>query len=81
MATTYYFDFRTGDVLSQDEEGAELPDLEAAHKVALQAIAEAVQDGVLQDLPDRSFLVEVRDELGPVLEISAVLNSKILRKQ
>jgi uncharacterized protein DUF6894 len=45
MATTYYFDFRTGDVLSQDEEGAELPDLEAAHKVALQAIAEAVQDG------------------------------------
>jgi hypothetical protein len=78
---TYYFDFRTGDVLSQDEEGAELPDLEAAYRVALQAIAEAIQDGGLQDLPDRSFLVEVRDELGQVLEISAVLNSKILRKQ
>jgi len=78
---TYYFDFRTGDVLSQDEEGASLPDIEAAHRVALQAIADAIQGVVLQDLPSRRFQVEVRDDLGRVLEISAVLNSKILRKQ
>jgi hypothetical protein len=78
---TYYFDFRTGDVLSQDEEGADLPDVEAAHRVALQAIADAIQDVALQDLLNGHFQVEVRDELGPVLEISAVLNSKILRKQ
>jgi hypothetical protein len=78
---TYYFDFRAGDVLSQDEEGAELPDIEAAHRVALQAISDAIQGVALQDLPHRPFLVEVRDDLGPVLEVSAVLNSKILRKQ
>ena len=41
---TYYFDFRTDDVLSQDEEGADLPNVEAAHRVALQAIADAIQD-------------------------------------
>ena len=78
---TYYFDFRTGDVLSQDEEGASLPDIEAAHRAAVQAIADAIQGAVLQDLPSRPFLVEVRDDLGRVLEISAVLNSKILRKR
>jgi hypothetical protein len=58
--TRYYFDFRSGDVLSVDEEGRELPDADAAHTEAA---------------------VDVRDELSPVLEVSAVLVSKFLRKQ
>jgi hypothetical protein len=81
VMTRYYFDFRSGDILSVDEEGRELPDADAAHSEALAALGDAIEDVVMQGQSDQQIGVDVRDELGPVLEISAVLLSKFLRKQ
>jgi hypothetical protein len=78
--TRYFFDFLTGDVLSLDDHGTELPNIQAAHSEALSALADAIQDVVLQGLADQRFAVNVRDERGQVLEITAALNSKVLRR-
>ena len=77
----YYFDFRVDEILSPDEDGVELPDAGSAHKEALGALAEAIRDAVLEGQSEQRLVVSVRDELGPVLQISAVVGSTILRKQ
>jgi hypothetical protein len=77
----YFFDFRSDDVYSLDEEGEELLDAGAAHKEALGALADAIQDIVLEGATNQHFAVEVRDDLGQVLEVTAVLGSRFLRKQ
>jgi hypothetical protein len=77
----YFFDFRLGDIVSIDEEGHELSDAEAAHNEAIGALADAIQDVVAMGEADQDVAVEVRDELGPVLQVTALLGSKILRKQ
>jgi hypothetical protein len=55
--TKYFFDFQTGDILSLDDQGAELPGVEAAHSEAVNALADAIQDVVLQGLSDQRFAV------------------------
>jgi hypothetical protein len=77
----YFFDFLVGDIYSLDDEGVELPDTDAAHAEALGALAAAIQDAVAQGQPDQPLTVHVRDDFGPVLEITAVIGSKILRTQ
>ena len=79
--TTYFFDFRVGEAFGADEEGEELPDLSAAHAKALAILAGAVKSLVSEGAVGQNLTVEVRDELGPVLNVSAVLNSMFLRKQ
>lgn len=78
---TYFFDFRAGEVFSLDEEGEELADIGEAHQTAAEVLADAIRTVILEGKAGQHFTVEVRDELGPVLELSAVLGSKILRKQ
>jgi hypothetical protein len=39
----YYFDIRDGDKLVVDEEGMELPDVEAAQEVAARTLADLVR--------------------------------------
>lgn len=58
-----------------DDEGAEHPDLDAAHAEGLNALVDAIQDSVLQGLPGQRLAVEVRDGLGPVLEIIQYLEA------
>jgi hypothetical protein len=77
----YFFDFRSDDVYSLDEEGEELLDVGAAHQEALGALADAIQDIVMEGATDQHFAVEVRDDLGEVLEVTAVLGSRFLRRQ
>ena len=79
--TRYFFDFRSGGIVSTDDEGQELPDVEAAHGEAIEALADALQDLVLEGQVDQRVVIDVRDDLGPVLEVTAVFGSKILRKQ
>ncbi|MBV9456655.1 MAG: hypothetical protein JO141_03940 [Bradyrhizobium sp.] len=79
--TQYFFDFRSSGVVSSDDEGQELPDVEAAHREAVEALADALQDIVLEGGSDQRIIIDVRDDLGPVLQITAVLGSKLLRKQ
>jgi hypothetical protein len=77
----YFFDLRSGDIFSSDEDGIELPDAEAAHDMALGSLVDAARDSVMEGAADQRFLVEVRNGTGPVLEIGAVFHSKIFRKQ
>jgi hypothetical protein len=63
----YFFDFRSDDACSLDEEGEELLDAGAAHKEALGALADAIQDIALEGATNQHFAVEVRDDLGQVL--------------
>lgn len=79
--TRYFFDFRSGDVISLDEEGQNLPDVEAAHGEAVAAISDVISDFVLQGHIGQAMAIEVRDDLGPVLEVTAVFGSKLLRTQ
>jgi hypothetical protein len=77
----YFFDFSSAGMVSRDEEGIELLDTEAAHDVALSALVDAARDAVLEGFADQHFTVEVRDEVGPILEVGANFHSKIFRKQ
>jgi hypothetical protein len=77
----FFFDFRSADNFSPDEEGLELPDAEAAHEIALGALVDAAREAVVEGSTDQSLAVEVRNGTGPVLEVSAVFSSKIFRKQ
>ena len=64
----YYFDLRDGDAVSRDEEGIELPDIEAVQEEAVRALASMAMDraeagsGLARDLA-----IEVRDNNRPVM--------------
>jgi hypothetical protein len=77
----YFFDFRSGNNFSEDKEGVELPDAEAAHDMALSALGDAARDAVLEGSKNLSLTVEVRNGIGPVLEVGGVYHSKIFRRQ
>jgi hypothetical protein len=77
----YFFDLRSAETFSRDEEGMELPDAEAAHDMALGALVDAARDAVIEGSLDQRFTVEVRNGTGPVLEVAAVFSSKLFRKQ
>jgi len=77
----YFFDLASANVSSLDEEGEELPHIDAAYGEALCALAHAIMDATVQGKSDQQLAVTVRDELGPVLQVTAVFGSTILRKQ
>ena len=79
--TRFFFDYRANGKLSRDDEGVELLHTEEAHDEALEALVDAICDTVTAGHADQRFAIEVRDELGPVLELTAIFGSKILRKQ
>lgn len=77
----YYFHFRSGGSSSVDEEGQDLSDMGAAHRVAIEALSDALRGIAIEGGKDQQFAIEVRDEFGPVLRVSAILESKLFRKQ
>jgi hypothetical protein len=77
----YFFDLRSADTFSRDEEGVELPYTEAVHEMALGALVDAVRNAVTESSIDQRFGVEVRNGIARVLEVTAVFNSKIFRTQ
>jgi hypothetical protein len=76
----YFFDLRSAGSASIDEEGQDLPDMEAAHDAAISALSDVIRDIAVEGSKDQ-FAIEVRDEFGPVLRVSAVLKSTLFRKQ
>jgi hypothetical protein len=77
----YFFDFRSGGTVSTDEEGVDLPNAEAAHRTAVGALSDGIRDLPLEGAKDLNFSVEVRDQFGRVLDVTAILGSAIYRKQ
>jgi hypothetical protein len=65
----YFFDIRDGDQLAVDDEGLELPDVEAAKEEAARALADIARDEVSGRLINY-VAIEVRDENRPILEAS-----------
>jgi hypothetical protein len=76
----YFFDFRAGQAFSLDEEGEDFVDIDEVHRAAVSLLASAVNETMVEGAADQ-LAIEVRDELGPVLEVSAVVRSKIFRTQ
>lgn len=79
--TVYFFDLQADDLQSIDEEGMELLNADAAHNQALDAFAGAIREIIQQGKSHQPIGVSVRDEIGTVLEISGVIQSRIVRKQ
>ena len=69
--TRYFFDIRYGDKIAVDEEGLELPDVEAAQIEAAQSLAVMVCEKV-NNQPFSPMAVQVRDGDGPVVEAKFV---------
>jgi hypothetical protein len=67
--TQYFFDICNGDQLTADEEGMELPDIEAAQEEAARSLADLARDHIRRQ-PACHMAIEVRDSNGPVLEAS-----------
>jgi len=65
--TRYFFDIRDGDELVPDEEGVDMPDVEAAQEEAAQTLADLARQKI-RGLSFHHLAVEVRDLDGPVLE-------------
>jgi hypothetical protein len=67
----YYFDLRGGEQLFIDEEGTEMPDLEAVQKEVAQSLAEMARHAVWSRAEaklGRRLGIEVRDGNGPILQ-------------
>ena len=77
----YFFEFEAKGSLSVDEEGLVLPDIDAAHDQAMAALVGVAEEAVSENMGEQRFAVRVRDAIGPVLEVCAVFDSKIFRKQ
>jgi hypothetical protein len=77
----YYFDLHDGDEIVPDEEGMELRDLTAVQEEAARALAGLSWDAVrnLTGTQGHRMAIEVRDGLGPVMQVKFTL--EIIRKQ
>jgi hypothetical protein len=49
-----------------------MPDIRAAHREATRALADAVRDFMF-DVSDARVTIEIRDETGPALKVSATI--------
>ena len=77
----YFFDFKSDAALSVDEEGVELLSSEAAHDAAVVALVDALRDSAIEGATNQRISVEVRDDVGMVVQVSIVFRSRIIRKQ
>ncbi len=76
----YFFDLRDGEEFVVDEEGMELRDMRAAQGEAARALACFAWDAMrLDGAQGQQMAIEVRDEHGPVMEVS--FSFEITRKQ
>jgi hypothetical protein len=67
----YFFDLREGETLAVDEEGTELPTIEAAQEEAARSLAEMAKAAVREVIKNggHRMEIEVRDEVGPVMKL------------
>jgi hypothetical protein len=75
----YYFDTRDNDNFIEDDEGLDLPDIDAAKVAAATSLAELARD-VLPGSLKRELAVEVRDNRGSVLKALMKFEAVVLRE-
>lgn len=76
----YYFDLRDQDGLVIDDEGVELPDVDAVEKEALQALIDAAREALVRPVKARETAIEVRDDVGHVMRARFEIAINIERK-
>jgi hypothetical protein len=77
--THYYFDLRDKDGFTIDDEGFELPDLEAVQREAVLSLADHSRDAAEKAIGCLTELaIAVRDDAGPVMEVT--LNFHLFRR-
>jgi hypothetical protein len=64
----YFFDYRDGNRVYIDDEGAELASLKDARTEALRAIG-GIAKGKMPDGDSRDFQISVRENGGPILMV------------
>jgi len=69
----YFFDFHDGQGAIADDEGIELPSLDAARSEARQTMGEAARS--MAKGADARIVVQVRDQSGPVLTVAATFET------
>ena len=79
MMARFYFDFHNADGILRDDEGEELASAMIARKVALETIGETVRDFTYRH-DDGRAVIEVRDGEGPVLRVSAVVETTVFKE-
>lgn len=65
----FYFHFRTGDKLTPDEEGMDLPDFSAAHREGLLDARELLAAAISSGRPEVPEALVITDEAGRTLDI------------
>jgi Domain of unknown function (DUF6894) len=75
----FYFDFHDANGVLRDDDGEELPNALIARNVALETIGETVSDLTYRHDVAR-VAIEVRDGDGPVLRVSAVVETTSLKE-
>lgn len=68
----YYFDLRNGEEVAVDDEGVELPSVQAVQEQAALSLADMARDAIRAHPNDGArhlMAIEVRDENGPVLQV------------
>ncbi len=76
----FYFDFDDGGGGSiLDNEGEELPDVDAAQREALAALGNVARE-YTRHSADGRVSVRVRDDQGAVLQVSATFETKPIRR-
>ena len=79
MMARFYFDFHDANGILRDDDGEELPSAIIARKVALETIGQTVKDLTFRHDGAR-VVIEVRDGEGPVLRVSAVVETTSLKE-
>jgi hypothetical protein len=75
----YYFDLRDGGYLSIDEEGMELPTMQAVQIEAARSLVDIAKHAVWSTAATvlgHQMAIEVRDENGPVLQAKFTFESE-----
>ena len=74
----FYFDFHDAGSVLRDDAGEELPSDTIARKEALKTVGQAVMDLTYRH-SDGRVVIEVRDGEGPLLRVSAVIETTPLK--
>ena len=79
MMVRFYFDFHDANGVLRDDAGEELPSAVIARKAAIETVGHAVKDLTFRH-SDGRVVIEVRDGEGPVLRVSAVVETTTLKE-
>jgi hypothetical protein len=70
MTSRYYFDIRSDDDFSLDEQGLQLTGQRAAAVEAASSLTEMMKDFPMIDGEPLKLVIEVRNEMGALFQIS-----------